>query len=53
MEAQSDLREASLKALTGALDALLILGYGAMMLAYDLRIGAAIVGISLSARRPC
>jgi ABC-type bacteriocin/lantibiotic exporter with double-glycine peptidase domain len=45
--AQSDLREASLKALTGALDALLILGYGAMMLAYDLRIGAAIVGMEL------
>jgi ABC-type bacteriocin/lantibiotic exporter with double-glycine peptidase domain len=46
--AQSDVREALLKAITGALDALLLVGYSAMMLAYDLGTGSLIVAMALA-----
>lgn len=46
VEAQRTVRDAVLRAMIALLDGLLLLGYGALMLAYDVRVGAAILGLA-------
>lgn len=48
VDAQAELRDVALKALTAGLDALLILGYAGLMLAYDATIGCVILALSVS-----
>lgn len=47
VEAQRAVRELALRATTALLDGLLVLGYGALMLAYSPRVGLVIVGLAL------
>ena len=46
VEAQRTVREALLRGVTCALDALLLIGYGALMLGYSLPVGATILALS-------
>lgn len=51
VEAQRAVRDLILRGVTAALDGVLLLGYGALMLAYDLRVGGLV--IILSALHAC
>jgi ATP-binding cassette, subfamily B, bacterial len=46
IDAQRDVRDLILRGLTALLDGVLLLGYGALMLAYDLGVGAAILALA-------
>ncbi len=47
VEANRRLREVGSRAMTGALDGLLVLCYAALMLAYDVRLGSLAIGLSI------
>jgi ATP-binding cassette subfamily B protein len=47
VEAQRTVRDAVLRGVTALLDGLLLIGYSALMLAYDLRVGGAILGLGV------
>jgi ABC-type bacteriocin/lantibiotic exporter with double-glycine peptidase domain len=47
VDAQKALRDLALKAVTSVLDGFLVLGYAAMILAYDLTVGATIFAIAI------
>lgn len=47
-EANQGLRDLAIRVITGALDALLVIGFSAMMLAYDPTLGALVMGLNVA-----